>query len=104
MITSEPTMSGWAYTRPSTAAVHDFLTALGEGEVIETPLRAAVRSKVGQSRCAAVGCAMSATGEAITVPDDVQSAVVSARATTNDPRPPRRRPTRLYAAPYKAQS
>src|SRR5215472_857046 len=100
MITSEPTMSGWAYTEPSTALLHDFLTALGDGELIETPLRAAVRSKVGQASCAAVGCAMPFTGQAVTVPDDVQPATVSASAATTSPGQPPRRLTRLSSATH----
>ena len=43
-ITSEPTTSGWAYTAPSTDAVHDDRTVPGAGELTETPLRSAVRS------------------------------------------------------------
>ncbi len=44
MITVDPTMSGWAYTAPSTFAVHAFRTPVGAGELTETPLRPAVRS------------------------------------------------------------
>ncbi|HEY2279894.1 MAG TPA: hypothetical protein VGI00_16155 [Streptosporangiaceae bacterium] len=44
MITVEPITSGWAYTAPSTRAVHVFRTLVGAGELTETPLRSAVRS------------------------------------------------------------
>ena len=44
MITVDPTISGWAYTAPSTRTVHAFFTLVGAGELTETPLRSAVRS------------------------------------------------------------
>jgi len=43
-MTSEPTTRGWAYTAPSTDAVHDCRTTLGTGELTDTPLRSAVPS------------------------------------------------------------
>jgi hypothetical protein len=95
MITSEPTIRGWAYTRPSTDLVHDFLTFFGDGEVIETPLRAAMRPKVGQFSCAAVGCEMPFTGRAVTVPEDVHATAPTVIATTRILSQPRRRFTRL---------
>jgi hypothetical protein len=39
-----PTIRGWAYTGPSTDAVHDGRTGPGAGVLTDTPLRSAVRS------------------------------------------------------------
>ena len=44
MITSDPTISGWAYTGPSTESVHEDRTPPAAGELTDTPLRSAVRS------------------------------------------------------------
>ena len=44
MITSEPMISGWAYTGPSTDTVHEDRTLPAAGELTDTPLRSAVRS------------------------------------------------------------
>src|SRR5215469_353619 len=83
-------MSGWAYTWPSTANVHDRRTWPGGGDVTETPLRPMVRSYVGQlaEGPAAGGMVAPATAGPVCdvgadiAPEDVHPAATSARATT----------------------
>ena len=100
-ITSDPTTSGWAYTAPSTAVVRDRRGAADAGELMETPVRSAVRSYAGPSASwpaggADVAAADGAAAEDVAgpvgagavpvawppaVPDDVQAATAISTAT-----------------------